>query len=146
DSSSRSKAMRMKTGSWLPLIIAAGVCAAALSWRAGAGAAGGGAPQTSVAVVDLEFLLRGLTERKDHEVRLQSKAEELQARLDEQRDRLRVLVEERDELPTGSEARLTKVMEGLRLQATVNAEGEAWQQWLQMEQARGFKQMFIKAE
>jgi len=139
--------MRIDIRSWLPLIAAAGLCAVALSWRAGAvGAAGSRAPQTSVAVVDLELLLRGLAEFKDHEVRLQRKADELRAQLDERRAQLRVMVEERDELPAGSEARLTKVMEGLRLQATINAEGEAWESWLAMEQARVLKQMFGKAE
>src|SRR5690606_37254345 len=46
----------------------------------------------------------------------------------------------------GSEARQEKEMEGLQLEATINAQGEAWQGWLVMEQSRLVKEMFQKAQ
>jgi Skp family chaperone for outer membrane proteins len=138
--------MRIDTRSWLPLIAAAGLCALALSWRAGAGAASSGAPQTSVAVVSLQRLLDGLTELKDHRGRLMDEANRLSAEFDQKREDLRALVEERDELPPGSAAWREKFMEGLSLRATINAQGEAQERWLEMEQARVLKEMFAKAE
>lgn len=138
--------MRSKTGSWLPVIVAAGLCAVALSWRAGAGAASGGAPQTPVAVVSLQQLLDGLNELKDHRSRLTEEANRLSADFEQKREDLRVLADERDELDPGSEAWRGKFMEGLSLQATTNAQIEAQERWLEMEQARVLKEMFEKAE
>lgn len=138
--------MRIKTGSWLPMVVAAGLCAVALSWRAGAGAATAGAPQTPVAVVSLQYLIDNLNELKDHRVRIMDEASRLTAEFDRKREDLRLLGEERDELEPGSEAWRGKHMEWLTLRATINAKGEAQERWLDMEQVRVLKEIFVKAE
>lgn len=138
--------MQMTIRSWLPLIAAAALCALALSWRAGAGASIASAPQTSVAVVDVQQLFKNLDEYRSRDSQIQEQRGELQREFDQKLEALRLLRDELNELPTGSDARLRKVMEGLRLEATINAEGEAWQGWLVMEQSRLVKEMFRKAE
>lgn len=139
--------MRTDIRSWLPLIAAAGLCALALSWRAGATAAPGTmAPQTSVAVVNLEQVVMQLAEVRDRQTQLQQHAERLQLDFDAKNEELKQLAAQREELPSGSDARLQKVIEVMRLEATIAAEGEVWQSWFVVEQGRMLKEMFGKVE
>lgn len=136
----------MTIRSWAPLVAAAVLCALVLSWRAGAGAGVAGAPQTSVAVVNVERLLQNAEEYRERQEQLQRQASDLDAEFKQHREELRALGEELQELPTGSDARLQKVMEGLELQATLNARAEAWEAWLTREQSRLIKETFKKTE
>ncbi len=141
--------MRMNMRSWIPAMAMAALCACALSWRAGAESGATGAmraPATSVAVVNLERLRAGLTEFQEREAAVRKEAADLGVYFEGRQKELDLISEEIRELPSDSELRREKQMEGLRLGASSEAEFQAYQKWLSIEQGRVLREMFIEAK
>ncbi|MFG0285489.1 MAG: OmpH family outer membrane protein [Phycisphaerales bacterium JB039] len=133
--------MNTSLRAWIPAMAAATICVGAVSWRAGADAAAQSAPQTSVAVINLQRLydgLNGFTEMKAAVVALRDQLQDQVNKLEEQ---INLLTEERNELPDGK-LRREKSIELRQLQAQYTSITRDSMSWLQLEQGKALRTIY----
>ena len=134
--------MRTSMRAWAPALAAAAICLGVVSWQAGADSAARSAPQTSVAAINLQQLYDGLDEFNAMKTTVMALRDQLQQEVTQLEDQIKLLKEERDELPEGT-LRRQKSIKLRQLEAQFTSYTRDSMSWLQLEQGKALRNMFI---